>query len=62
MNKQNKPLLIALAAIDVSLKILAIRDLRRRNAEQVRGPKQAWYAAQAVNFFGPLAYFGFGRK
>lgn len=62
MDNKKKPLLIALAAVDVTLKILAIRDLRRRTPDQVRGPKPLWFGLQAVNFIGPLTYFTFGRR
>lgn len=48
-------------AVQVSLQIAALVDLRRRPAEQVRGRKAIWAALSFVNFFGPLAYFKFGR-
>lgn len=46
----------------VGLMIAALRDLRRRPAEQVRGRKSLWVAASFVNVVGPLAYFAFGRR
>ncbi len=50
------------AATEVVAKIAALRDIAKRPAEQVRGPKWAWALAQAVNGFGPAAYFAFGRR
>lgn len=48
--------------VQISLTIAALRDLRRRPAEQVKGRKSLWVAASFVNFVGPLAYFAFGRR
>lgn len=39
-----------------------LRDLKRRDATQVRGPKLAWRAASVVQPFGPLGYLAFGRR
>jgi hypothetical protein len=41
---------------------LALRDLARRPASQVRGPKVLWTLSFAVQPFGPLAYLGLGRR
>lgn len=54
--------LIALAAVEFMAKLLALRDLHRRSAEQVRGSKRLWRMALAINFFGPASYFAFGRR
>ena len=40
----------------------ALLDLRKRPAEQVRGPKKAWYPALFVNFIGPMTYLRYGRR
>jgi Phospholipase_D-nuclease N-terminal len=50
------------AAAELALKIAALIDIKRRPAGQVRGPKALWRSAQVVNFFGPVAYFLFGRR
>jgi hypothetical protein len=42
--------------------LIALRDLRRRPAASVRGPKLLWLPVFAVQPFGPLAYFFFGRR
>lgn len=48
--------------VQMTLLILAQRDLSRRSAEEVRGPRGLWRAATFVNFVGPVAYFVFGRR
>ena len=55
-------LTLVAGAIQVGLLVAALADLRRRPAEQVRGSKAMWAALSFVNFFGPLAYFRFGRS
>lgn len=50
------------AAVQVTLLIAALRDLRRRPAAKVRGRKGIWAAVSFVNFIGPLSYFLLGRK
>lgn len=49
------------ALVQLGLQAAALRDLRRRPAEQVRGPKWAWAAGTFVNTLGPVTYFLFGR-
>ena len=54
---------IAIGAVtQIGLLIIALLDLRKRPAEQVRGPKKAWYPALFVNFIGPLTYLRYGRR
>jgi hypothetical protein len=48
--------------VQVGLLIAALTDLWRRPADQVNGSKLLWAPLCFVNFFGPLAYFRFGRK
>ncbi|MEV0071012.1 MULTISPECIES: PLD nuclease N-terminal domain-containing protein [unclassified Amycolatopsis] len=49
------------AVVQATLAATAWWDLAHRPADQVRGPKALWAAVIAVNFAGPLAYFGWGR-
>ncbi|MHB8241911.1 MAG: PLD nuclease N-terminal domain-containing protein [Solirubrobacteraceae bacterium] len=51
-----------LAAMELTAKVAAARDLRRRSASQVRGSKWMWSLALLVNTFGPLSYFLWGRR
>ena len=51
--------------VEAVLKVVALRDLKGRPSEQVRGPKWAWGTGiTLVNGFGvaPLVYFLLGRK
>ena len=65
LSERNRRLLIAAAAADVSLRIAALIDIKRRPASQIRGRKWAWATAVAiVNSAGilPISYFVFGRR
>ena len=65
LSERTRRLLIAAAVADVSLRIAALIDIKRRPASQIRGPKWAWATAVAiVNSAGilPTSYFVFGRR
>ncbi|WP_285249135.1 PLDc N-terminal domain-containing protein [Pseudarthrobacter sp. efr-133-R2A-89] len=62
MSPSGKAGTILTAIVQVSLLIAAQRDISRRPAELINGPKAAWRAASFVNFIGPMGYFVFGRK
>lgn len=49
-------------AIETVVTLAALRDLARRPASQVRGPKAAWVLAFFVQPFGPVAYFATARR
>lgn len=53
---------VAAGVGQVTLALLAFTDLAGRRKEDIRGPKPAWIPVILVNWFGPLAYFAFGRK
>lgn len=53
---------IVAGIIQLSLLVSALADVRRRPAEQVRGPKWVWAMVSFINFVGPISYFLFGRK
>jgi hypothetical protein len=57
-----KTLVLTLASVQLSLAATAWADLAFRPAEHVNGSKAIWAAIIAVNFFGPLAYFRWGRR
>jgi hypothetical protein len=58
---QKRALAVA-AILEFAAKLIALRDIQGRPADEIRGSKRAWRLAQAVNFFGPAAYFTFGRR
>jgi hypothetical protein len=53
---------ISLGAVQMALQTAAIRDISKRPAYQIKGPKAAWIAGTFINFFGPITYFVFGRR
>jgi hypothetical protein len=56
---------MAVAAVDIGLRIWALVDLARRPATQVRGPKAAWAVGlSVVSSAGvlPLTYLTAGRR
>jgi hypothetical protein len=47
---------------DISLFVVAWRDLRRRPAERIRGSRGLWFCLLFIDYLGPLAYLLGGRK
>lgn len=62
LSDQQRRMVVVGAVVQISLQVLALRDLRGRSAAEVRGPKWAWVPLTSVNFFGPIAYFVLGRR
>ena len=60
-DRQQTALLVAVS-VQLSLAATAWADLARRPAELVNGRKDVWAAIIGVNFVGPIAYFGWGRR
>jgi hypothetical protein len=61
LSPRNRALLVALAAVQVSLNIAAQVDITRRPDSGIRGSKLRWRLVSFVNVLGPLAYFRWGR-
>lgn len=61
MSGGRKAMTMVMGAAQVALAVTAWKDLAKRPADQVNGPKAAWAAAIAVNFIGPILYFTKGR-
>jgi hypothetical protein len=61
--RQRQAMLVR-GALQLGLLTAALNDLRRRPANQVRGPKVLWAAISFVNYLGvgPIAYFLIGRR
>lgn len=51
-----------LLSFEAVLIVAAERDIQRRPAGTVRGPKLLWRAIATQNIIGPAAYFGLGRR
>ena len=65
LSERNRKLIITAGIVDVSLRIAALIDIKRRPASQIRGRKGLWAAVVAVvNSAGvlPVSYFLFGRR
>jgi hypothetical protein len=65
LSERTRKLIILGAAFEGVLKTLALIDLRRRPADEIRGSKAKWATAVVlVNSVGavPLAYFLHGRR
>lgn len=56
-----KGLLGLVFAVSLAIVGFAERDIQRRSAEEVRGPKLLWRAI-SLNAVGALAYLGAGRR
>ena len=65
LDEGTRRLIIVVAVVESILKGAALVDLKRRLANQVRGPKWLWAPVIAVvNSAGvvPISYFVFGRR
>lgn len=52
----------ALLAFEAVLIAATERDIQRRPANRIRGPKLLWRVVATQNVVGPAAYFGLGRR
>ncbi|MCQ1951803.1 hypothetical protein [Arthrobacter sp. zg-Y238] len=52
----------ALTGVQFLLAGAALRDLKKRPKDQIRGSRGWWMAACGINFAGPIAYFLIGRR
>jgi hypothetical protein len=65
LSPRAKKLILVAGAAECALKLVALRDLRRRPAEEVRGSKTGWAVAlSVVSSAGvlPAVYLLRGRK
>jgi hypothetical protein len=65
LSERTRRLLIIAAVAEVILKVAAIRDIKRRPASQIRGPKWMWATVVAVVSSAgavPISYFVIGRR
>ena len=62
LSRMQRRLIVAAGAAEAVLTAAAVRDLARRPAGDVRGPKPVWLLSFAVQPVGPLAYLALGRR
>jgi hypothetical protein len=65
LSPRTRQFIIVTGVIEGALKVVALVDLARRPAEDVRGSKAGWAASIVlINSLGlvPVGYFVFGRK
>lgn len=65
LSRRTRVVIVAVGTVETALKVAALRDLKRRPAEQVRGSKVKWALPLALgNSAGalPIAYFIWGRR
>ena len=64
LSPRTRKLIIVTGVAEAGLKAAAAIDIRRRPADQIRGPKWAWLVGLLVNTAGlvPLSYFFCGRR
>ena len=62
MTDQQKKILAVVLVVHVIVATFTLRDLRRRPAAAVRGPKRLWRMWVTTNTTGSVAYWLFGRR
>jgi hypothetical protein len=61
LSPTRKAAVVVVTGWNVSLIVLAQRDIHRRTDAQLRGPRRLWQLACLTNSVGPLSYFRWGR-
>lgn len=62
LSPTQQKLVVAGGVVEAVITTVALRDLAKRPAESVRGPKPLWGLMSFVQPFGPIAYLLLGRK
>jgi hypothetical protein len=62
LSQWQRSAVVGAGVMQIGLLGAALADLSRRASHQLHGSKAMWAALSFVNFVGPLAYFGFGRR
>jgi hypothetical protein len=62
LSRRKRRLITVTGVVEVALLAATLVDLKRRPADQIRGPKRMWTAIAFINIIGPIAYFTFGRR
>jgi len=61
LSPTGRRLVSVVTVVSLVLIVAAERDIQRRPAERLRGPKALWRVL-SLNGLGALAYFGLGRR
>lgn len=61
LNQTQRSLVVVAGSVEVVLTALALRDLARRPAAEIRGHKGWWALGCFVQPVGPVAYLTWGR-
>jgi hypothetical protein len=62
MAPRARPQQLAQMIINIALVIWAVRDIRRRSDDEIKGNRKVWMMAAFAPPVGPIVYFIFGRK
>ena len=62
LSSRQRGVIVVGAIAELVITTLALRDLTRRPASQVRGSKVLWVLTFCVQPFGPILYFVAGRR
>jgi hypothetical protein len=64
LSPRQRTFLVLAVTAETGLKVVMLIDLRKRPADEVRGPKGLWAATALLSTAGlaPLAYLFFGRR
>lgn len=62
MSPAGRTWIVVVGIVQMTMMLAAQRDISKRPAELINGPKAAWRMAALINFIGPMGYFVFGRK
>ncbi len=60
--KPKRLLTAVIVPVQITLAVLAWRDMARRTDDQVRGPKRFWRVFVAINPGNSVAYWLIGRR
>jgi len=62
LSSRQRTVIVLGATAELVITTIALRDLTRRPASQVRGAKLVWVLTFFVQPFGPILYFVAGRR
>ncbi|MDJ1370981.1 hypothetical protein [Gulosibacter molinativorax] len=62
LSEGSKIAIVAAAAVEITLLVVAQAELLTSKKDQVRGKKWAWFLGNFVNFAGPVSFLLFGRR